>query len=243
MSNADTTANAPHRPVSIVTGAGSGIGAACARLLADAGYIVVLVGRRYEMLESVRASLCDPSRHLAIPADVADSDRAAEVIDRTVDAFGRIDALVLAAGTAPKVPIDQTTEAVLEEAFFVNTFGKAFPIVRAWPVFKRQRAGRVVVVSTIGTLDPFPGFFAYAASKAAADSFVRSMKVEGKAIGVKAFAVNPGAVETEMLRKNFPENVIPRSKALPPEAVAAIVVACATGARDEANGKVIPVPS
>lgn len=232
----------PH-PVAFITGAGSGIGAACARLLAARGYAVALVGRRHDMLESVRASLTDPSRHLSIPADVADSERAAEAIDRTVEAFSRIDALVLAAGTAPKVPIEQTTEAVLEESFFVNAFGKAFPIVRAWPIFKRQRSGRVVIVSTMGTLDPFPGFFAYAASKAAADSFARSIKAEGKAIGVKGFAVNPGAVETDMLRRNFPEKVIPREKALAPEAVAAIIVACAAGERDEDNGKVIPVPS
>lgn len=238
-----TDTNPPSTPVAVVTGAGSGIGAATARMLATRGFAVVLVGRRYEMLESVRESMQDPTRHLSISADVADSERAYEVIDRAVEAYGRLDALILAAGTAPKLSIEQTTEATLEEAFFVNTFGKAFPILRAWPVFKRQRAGRVVVVSTIGTLDPFPGFFAYAASKAAADSFVRSMKVEGKAIGVKAFAINPGAVETDMLRRNFPENVVPRSKALSPESVAEIVVACATGQRDEDNGRVIPVPS
>lgn len=227
--------------VALVTGAGSGIGAAAARMLAERGYSVALVGRRYDMLEAVRASMCEPTRHLLISADVADSERAYEAVNRVAEAYGRLDALVLAAGTAPKVSIEQTTEATLEEAFFVNTFGKAFPILRAWPIFKRQRSGRVVIVSTIGTLDPFPGFFAYAASKSAADSFVRSMKVEGKAIGVKAFAINPGAVETDMLRRNFPESVIPRSKALAPEAVAAIVVACAAGDRDEDNGKVIPV--
>lgn len=230
-------------PVSIVTGAGSGIGAATARMLAARGHAVVLVGRRVEPLEEVRASMAEPTRHLVMPADVADSGLAADIVDRTVEAYGRIDALVLAAGTAPRASIEETTEELLEEAFFVNAFGKAFFIVRAWPVFKRQRAGRVVVVSTLGTLDPFPGFFAYAASKSAADSFVRSIRAEGKAIGVKAFAVNPGCVETAMLRRNFPEHVIPREKALPPEAIAEVIVACACGERDGDNGKVIPVHS
>jgi NAD(P)-dependent dehydrogenase (short-subunit alcohol dehydrogenase family) len=230
-------------PVSIVTGAGSGIGAATARMLAARGHSVVLVGRRVEPLEEVRASMAEPTRHLVMPADVADSGLAAEIVDRTVEAYGRIDALILAAGTAPRASIEETTEELLEEAFFVNAFGKAFFIVRAWPVFKRQRAGRVVVVSTLGTLDPFPGFFAYAASKSAADSFVRSIRAEGKSIGVKAFAVNPGCVETAMLRRNFPEHVIPREKALPPEAIAEVIVACACGERDGDNGKVIPVHS
>lgn len=230
-------------PVSIVTGAGSGIGAACARLLAARGHAVVLVGRGFERLEAVRASMDEPTRHLSMAADVADSGLAHDVVDRTLEAYGRIDALVLNAGVAPKAPIDQTTEEVLEQAFFVNAFGPAFMVTRAWPAFKRQRSGRVVFVSTLGTIDPFPGFFAYAASKSAVDSFARSIRAEGKAIGVKAFAVNPGCVETEILRRNFPEKMIPRERALPPEAVAEVIVACACGERDAENGNAIVVPS
>jgi len=230
-------------PVSIVTGAGSGIGAACARLLAARGHAVVLVGRGFDRLEAVRASMHEPTRHLSMAADVADSGLAYEVVDRAMEAFGRIDALVLNAGVAPKAPIDQTTEEVLEQAFFVNAFGPAFMVTRAWPAFKRQRSGRVVFVSTLGTTDPFPGFFAYAASKSAVDSFARSIRAEGKAIGVKAFAVNPGCVETEILRRNFPEKVIPRERALPPETVAEVIVACACGERDAENGNAIVVPS
>ncbi len=231
------------QPVSIVTGAGSGIGAACARLLAARGHAVVLVGRTIETLESVRASLEEPTRHLSMVADVADSACAYDVVDRTVEAYGRIDALVLAAGVAPLAPIDRTTEELLEECFFTNAFGPAFLITRAWPHFKSQRSGRVALISTIGTTDPFPGFFAYAASKSAKDSFARSIKAEGKSIGVKGFAINPGAVETAILRKNFPERVLPTSRTLSPEAVAEVVVACACGERDEDNGKAILVPS
>ena len=230
-------------PVSIVTGAGSGIGAACARLLAARGHAVVLVGRGFDKLEAVRASMEEPTRHLSMAADVADSGLTHEVVDRTLEAYGRLDALVLNAGVAPKATIDQTTEEVLEQAFFVNAFGPAFMVTRAWPAFRRQRSGRVVFVSTLGTTDPFPGFFAYAASKSAVDSFARSIRAEGKAIGVKAFAVNPGCVETEILRRNFPEKVIPREKALPPEAVAEVIVACACGDRDADNGNAIVVAS
>ena len=230
-------------PVSIVTGAGSGIGAACARLLAARGHAVVLVGRGLDKLEAVRASMEEPTRHLSMAADVADSGLAHEVVDRTLEAYGRLDALVLNAGVAPKATIDQTTEEVLEQAFFVNAFGPAFMVTRAWPAFRRQRSGRVVFVSTLGTTDPFPGFFAYAASKSAVDSFARSIRAEGKAIGVKAFTVNPGCVETEILRRNFPEKVIPREKALPPEAVAEVIVACACGDRDADNGNAIVVAS
>jgi NAD(P)-dependent dehydrogenase (short-subunit alcohol dehydrogenase family) len=230
-------------PVSIVTGAGSGIGAASARLLAQRGHACVLVGRSAEKLEEVRASMADPTRHLVMPADVADSGLCLDIVDRTLEAYGRIDSLVLAAGTAPKLPIERTTEETLEECFFVNTFGSAHFVMRAWPHFKSRRAGRVVFVSTLGTLDPFPGFFAYAASKAAVDSFARSIRAEGHALGIHAFAVNPGCVDTAILRKNFSERVIPREKTLPPEAVASVIVACACGERDGDSGEVIAVPS
>ena len=163
-------------PVSIVTGAGSGIGAACARMLASRGHAVVLVGRTESKLDTVRAGLEQPTRHLVMAADIADSGLAHEIVDRTIEAFGRIDALVLAAGVAPLAPIEKTTEEILEEAFFVNTFGPAHLITRAWPQFKKQRSGRVAIVSTIGTTDPFPGFIAYAASTSAVDSVARSSK-------------------------------------------------------------------
>ncbi len=231
------------QPISIVTGAGSGIGAACARMLAERGHAVVLVGRRGDKLESVRASMTDPARHLAMPADVADCALAYGVIDRTIEAFGRIDALVLAAGGAPRATIDATTEAILEDSFRTNAFGPAFMVTRAWPQFKAQRGGRVVFISTLGTSDPFPGFFAYAASKSAVESFTRSIKAEGQSIGVKAFSVSPGCVETAALRNNFPESVIPASRALAPEVIAEIAVACACGERDADHGSVILVPS
>jgi len=232
-----------HGRHALVTGAGSGIGAACARLLAARGHDVVLVGRTHAKLEAVRGTLPDPTRHLAIEADLADVEAAHAAVDRTLEAYGRIDALVLVAGVAPFVPIEATTEEILEEAFFNNTFAPAYLIVRAWPHLKSRRAGRIAIVSTIGSTDPFPGFFAYAASKAATDSFARSIAREGKSIGVRGFAINPGAVETPLLRKNFPERVIPRERALPPEAVAEVVVACACGERDADNGRAIPVPS
>lgn len=232
-----------NRPVAIITGAGSGIGAACARLLAARGHDCVLVGRRGSLLEDVRATLDGPEHHLAIAADVADSGRCAEIVDTTLARYGRVDALVLSAGVAPRAPIDRTTEEMLEECFFVNAFGPAFLISRAWPTMKAQRSGRIVIVSTLGTLDPFPGFFAYAASKSAADSLVRSVRAEGGPLGIRAFAVNPGCVDTEILRRNFPESVIPKSKTLAPESVAEVIVACATGERDADSGTVIPLPS
>ncbi len=230
-------------PVSIVTGAGSGIGRACARMLAERGHSLVLVGRTAHTLEETRAQLAQPDAHLVAPADVSDCARVYEVVDRTIERYGRIDALVLAAGVAPRAPIRATTQEMLLTCFSVNALGSAYFITRAWPHFARARSGRIVLVSTIGSSDPFPGFLAYAASKSAVDSFARSIRAEGAAIGVRGFAVNPGCVETAALRNNFPESVVPRERTIAPEVPAAIIVACACGERDEDNGATILVPS
>lgn len=231
-------------PVSIVTGAGGGIGRALAERLADRGHRLVLVGRTesklHDTLDIARTHGADA---MVVVADLADPDHAARVINETLERFDRVDVLVNCAGVAPLAPIERTTKEILEEAFFINAFGPAHLIIRAWPVFRRQKSGCVVNVSTIGTTDPFPGFFAYAASKSALDSFTRSCAREGRSIGVRAFCVNPGAVETPLLRKNFPEHQLPTEKALRPEAVAEVIVECIEGVRDEEHGRTIALPS
>jgi NAD(P)-dependent dehydrogenase (short-subunit alcohol dehydrogenase family) len=173
--------------------------------------------------------------------DLADSAFAAGVVDRTVAELGGLDVLVNCAGVAPHVPIEGTDEDVLEEAFLNNSFGPAFLIVRAWPHFLRRKAGCVVNVSSLASSDPFQGFFAYAASKAALDSFVRSMHREGARHGIRAFSVNPGAVETPLLRSNFPLKVVPASAALAPEAVAMLIVDCIEGRREADRGRTIEI--
>lgn len=232
------------RHVTIITGAGSGIGRATAEMLAPLGHALVLVGRTeaklLDTLDAVRDSGADA---MVATADLQDAEHAAAVVHQAMERFDRIDAIVNSAGVAPLLPIEKTTEEVLEETFRINAFGPAFLIVQAWPIFRRQKSGCVVNVSTLGTSDPFPGFFAYAASKSALDSFTRSCAREGRSIGVRAFCVNPGAVETPLLRKNFPAHVLPPERALKPEAVAEVIVECIAGKRDHEHGRTILLPS
>lgn len=235
----------PH-PVAIITGAGSGIGRATAQLLAAAGYTVVLVGRRLEALEQTAALLTGPADHgdlagasLCIDADIADSASAAEIVAAAMARFGRIDVLVNNAGAAPLAGIAQTTPAMIEETFAVNAMGPANLIAASWPIMAAARHGCIVNVSTLGTQDPFPGFFAYAAAKASVNLMARSCAKEGRAVGIRAFSVAPGAVETPMLRANFNEARVPRSAALAPEAVAALIVDCIGGKHDARNGDTI----
>lgn len=241
-----TTTPPSDAPVAIVTGAGSGIGRATAHRLAAAGSRLLLVGRTLRKLEATAAEIAREHPAAAIDlleADLGDPAACAGVVARAVARFGRLDTLVNAAGVAPLAPLERTDLALLESTFATNAFGPGLLMAAAWPAFRSGGGGCIVNVSTIGTTDPFPGFFAYAASKSALDSFTRSAAREGARLGIRAFAVNPGAVETPLLRSNFPEKAIPRERALAPEQVAAVIVDCIEGRRPQDLGRCIPLPS
>ena len=190
----------------------------------------------------IRRETPDAETH-AIAADIGDPDASAGIIRETIDRFGRLDALINNAGAAPLKPIHEHTPAVLREAFAVNALGPGALIAAAWPHLVARNAGVIVNLSTMGTADPFPGFFAYAAAKAAVNSYARSIATEGAAHNIKGFAIAPGAVETPMLRSLFDETALPRDRTLSPDAIAKIVVECVTGKRDPQNGTTIFVPS
>lgn len=234
-------------PVAIVTGAGSGIGRAVCGLLANAGYRLSLVGRREEKLQETMSEIdarsAAPPEMLILSADVTNAQQAMSVVDMTAQQWGRADALVNGAGVAPLAAIDRTDEDLLYRTFAVNTFASAYLIARTWPVFRRQRSGCIVNISTMGTADPFPGFFVYAAAKSAVESLTRSVAKEGASFGVRAFSVAPGAVETDMLRANFSERQIPRRRALDPLDVAHVICDCVLGRRDGEAGSTIFLPS
>lgn len=230
-------------PVAFITGAGSGIGLAVAARLAALRYRLVLVGRRRQLLDEAAKSLPAGADVLCAAADVGDVCQIGPAIDRTVDHYGRLDVLVNNAGHAPLLPIEQTTPALLDECFRINAVGPAYAIARAWPIFKEQRSGCIVNVSSMATADPFPGFFIYAAAKAGVNLMAKSCAKEGHEFGIRAFSVAPGAVETPMLRALFSESQLPRSKCLAPDDVAKVVVECIVGERDKQNGETIFIPS
>ena len=229
------------QPVALVTGASSGIGLATAKLLSEQRYHVVLSARTAHSLNQAASELSGSST--VAPLDVGDQTQCRALIDRISDELGRLDVLINNAGYAPLMPIDQTDDQTIEQAYRVNAIGPASLIAHAWPIFRSQNAGCIVNISTMGTDNPFPGFFAYASSKASVNLLARSCAKEGAEHNIRAFAVAPGAVETPMLRSLFDEEQLPSESCLSPEDVAEVVVACVAGEMDEKNGEVIWVSS
>jgi NAD(P)-dependent dehydrogenase (short-subunit alcohol dehydrogenase family) len=179
------------------------------------------------------------------PADLSTANPNQRLISSCVSTFGGLDALINNAGLAEALSIAATSPAVIDRIFATNTLGPAYAIHYAWPhLVASGRAGNrpcVINVSSIATVDPFPGFFAYGSSKAALNLMIQSCAKEGAEHGIRAFAIAPGAVETPMLRSAFDEQAIPRDHTLEPEGVATVIAACLHSDYDASNGRMIPV--
>ncbi|MEM1027245.1 MAG: SDR family oxidoreductase [Planctomycetota bacterium] len=233
--------------VAIVTGAGSGVGRDTAMLLAEAGYAVVLVGRTeaklQDSIELIREEVENASELLAIPTDLTDPAAVQALIDTTVEKLGRIDALANVAGSAPLQPIERIEDNTLDACLAANLKSVIHTTRACWKTFKAQKSGVVVNVSSMASIDPFRGFNIYAAAKAGVNLFTKATADEGDRINLRAYAVAPGAIETEMLRENFSTKAIPEANALDPILVAGLIRDLITGARDAENGSTLPLPS
>ena len=238
---ADQTAKQSSKPVAIVTGAGSGIGEATARLLTEKGYRVALVGRTAEKLERVRGDLGDDA--VSMPADVGNSIESRRVVREAIERLGRVDAIVNNAGAAPLTLAADYDDDLIHHVFGVNTLGPIALAAEAIPAMLESGGGVIVNVSSMSSRDPFPGLGVYGAAKAAMNAFSVGIVNEYGSRGIRSYAVAPGAVHTPMLRSIFPEDQLPRDQTLEPMAVAKIIVACVTAETEEPNGATIWVPS
>lgn len=233
----------PERSVAIITGAGSGIGRAIAVALASDGWRLVLVGRTEATLEetgrTIAARVDDAGDALVIPADLSDAEQARSVVSMTMEHFGRVDALINNAAICLAAPLEESDPDRLFTTFATNVFGPMLLTAAALPHMRSQRRGRVINISSIATLSPFPGLCMYAASKSAVESLTRSIMVEAGDAGVRAFTIAPGAVETKMLRGIVSERELPPDNTLAPVDIAQIVADCVAGHRDADAGTVI----
>lgn len=230
--------NSPGK-VAIVTGAGAGIGLATAKMLSAADWSLVLVGRTRSKLDAAGISL--QGEWIAIEGDVADPVFVARVVESSTQRFGGIDALINAAGVAALATIPAHTPDMILSCFGANAIGPANFISAVWPLLIKRGGGRIVNVSSMASIDPFNGFFAYAASKSAMNMLTKVGDKEGKRQGIRCFCIAPGAVETDMLRSMFSTTQVPASAALPPEDVAKAIVECVLGERDAQAGEPIVV--
>lgn len=205
----------------VITGAGSGIGRAIAERFATSGADLLLAGRRREPLEETAALVtARGARATVSTVDLDDPARATETLLAAAD--DPLELIVHNASWLEVGGIDSVTESALETAMRTNVTSPALIVAAAWERLAAAR-GAIVAISSMAAYDPFPGLGAYAASKAALESLVRSWSGEGADLGIRAFGVAPGAVETAMLRRVVDAETLPTSQTLAPADIAEVV--------------------
>ena len=188
--------------VAMVTGAGSGIGRASALALSDAGYQLVLAGRRVRPLEAV-AEVAE-TESLVIPTDVSKPDEVTRLFEQTKARFGRLDVLFNNAGTgAPAVPLEDLTFEQWQEVVGVNLSGVFLCTQEAFKLMKTQspRGGRIINNGSISADRPRPCSAPYTATKHAVTGLTKSTSLDGRAHDVACSQIDVGNADTEMAEK------------------------------------------
>src|SRR2546421_2807287 len=225
-----------HSPVAIITGGGRGIGRAVALELGNRGYRLALAARNKEELEAVVGQV---KTAMAVRADVTRVDDVQMLVDRTLAAFGWVDAIVNNVGLAPVAKIDELS--IEQWHAVINTnLSSAYYLARAvWGTFKEQHKGCIVNISSMASRDPLPGFAAYGAAKAGLNLLSLVMAREGAEHGIRSYAIAPGAVETGMFRRMVSKEKWPAEKTLEPADGARVVAQCIDGDLKDSSGEVI----
>ena len=233
----------------IVTGAGRGIGAACALALAEAGADVVLASRTVEQLEAVAKEIDGLGRRaLVAPIDVNDNDSVASLVDRSIEAFGRVDIVINNAGGTMPRPMLDTSPGYLERSFHFNVTSAFVLSKAAAPHMLAAGEGSIVNIgSAIGRLRD-RGMLAYGTAKAAMMHMTRLMaadlapKVRVNAIAVGSIATSALEVvlESDELREQMIQGT-PLKRLGEPDDIALAALYLASPAASFVTGKVMEV--
>jgi NAD(P)-dependent dehydrogenase (short-subunit alcohol dehydrogenase family) len=196
--------NAPGARIAVVTGAGSGVGAATALALAADGWTVALAGRRREPLEQVAGKGGGaPGVLYPAPADVSDEGSVRALFDGVVDRFGRVDLLVNNAGIgAPARDLDEVPLAEWKAVVAVNLTGVFLCTREAFRVMRTQRpqGGRIINNGSIAAQTPRPRAAAYTATKHAVTGLTKATALDGRPYDIACGQIDIGNARTEMTR-------------------------------------------
>lgn len=180
------------RPVVLITGGGSGIGAAIARNLGS-DHRVVVCGRRLPPLERIAAE----TGGLAIQADLSLAEDSREVVASVIDRCGRLDGLVLNAGIVEPAPFAEMSLDSWQRQIMVNLTSPFLTAQAALPHLARNK-GAIVGIASAAARHTGAGLSAYGVSKAGMVRMIQSIAFEAAPLGVRANSVSPGWVRTEM---------------------------------------------
>jgi meso-butanediol dehydrogenase / (S,S)-butanediol dehydrogenase / diacetyl reductase len=241
------------QPGALITGGGSGIGAATARRLAAAGYSVCVTGRQRGPLEEIAAEVGG----LAVVADTGDARASERAVEAAVERFGGLAVLVCSAGTGASGAVSEQTPERWSRVIETNLTGAFLACRAALPELVESR-GAVVTVASLAGLRAGPESAAYGASKAGLIMLTQSIALDYGPRGVRANCVCPGWIRTPMADAEMDElaertggdreaayelanRLVPSRRPGTPEEAAEAIAWLASPASSYVNGAVLPV--
>jgi len=233
--------------VALITGGGSGIGAATAVLLAEEGATVVVTGRRRDRLDRL-ADGTPGDRIVPQQLDVTDASAVTEVVNGVVERFGQLDVLVNSAGIGPSGTIEQTSEEDWDAMIATVLTGAFYAAKAALPHLKSTR-GTIVNVGSVSGLGGDWGAAGYNAAKGGLTNLTRALALDHASAGIRVNAVAPSFTKTDMtadmeddydLMARFLDR-LPLGRAAEPREIAAAIAFLASGDASYVNGVILPV--
>lgn len=219
----------------LVTGGSSGIGAATARLLCDAGMTVYAASRSGKAPEGYSQN----GNMIPVVMDVNDAQAIADVVERIVGERGSLDAVVCNAGNGIAGPIEETSIEEIEAQYSTTFYGVVKTVQACLLVFRKQGHGRVVTVSSVAALAPLPYQGYYSCVKAGILQLTKALAIETKEFGVQCCVVMPGDVKTGFTKSRRVAVKAQRKDSPYYKGCADAVAAMAKDERDGMNPEVI----
>jgi NAD(P)-dependent dehydrogenase (short-subunit alcohol dehydrogenase family) len=197
-----------HGRVAIVTGGTRGIGRAIAEGLVLAGADVVVASRKADACaDTVQALEALGGKAMGVPMHMGDLDALEQLVENTVDRFGRLDIVINNAANGMTQPLANLTPEAWDKSFSVNLRGPVFLARAAYPHLAASRHAAILNVISVGAITYAPSMSMYSGAKAALLAFTRNMAAEWAADGIRVNALAPGTVATDMLRSGGPGTV------------------------------------
>lgn len=212
---------APNK-VAVITGGGSGIGLAMARIFAASGYSVVITGRDAKRLQKAATNIpADKKQVTGIPCDVRNPASVEKLFREVGKQYPTIDVLINNAGVAHSLaPVDQLSIETWREVIDTNLTGTFLVTRAALPLM--HAGGTIVNNLSVAALQPFAGMSAYNASKFGALGFTHALREDLRKRGIRVLALLPGATNTEIWGQFWPG--APKEKMISAETVAQAVL-------------------
>ncbi len=219
----------------LLTGAGTGIGRATALLMASRRARLVLLGRRPEPLESLRAELSG-SVAVAVAGDVADGAARSRAVQAALDTFGGLDVLVNNAGVVRAGRLEATGEDEIRAMIDIDLLAPILLTREALPHLRASGDAAVVNVTSIAALVGMPFYATYSAAKAGLARFGEALRRELLGEGVHVMTIHPAATDTPMMATNLAGADLGFMRETPEAVAEALVAGLEAGALEVVRG-------